>query len=285
MIGTRSRDGSVRILEDIVLGAITEVVEVGVNGWGKRTLVHVVSLLLEPVERVLGTVCTVTRRSVRDAVSRVSTASAGDLWCGQRNVRCRPSDVALESGHIILFAATVGGVDPEPCTVAPSRRARRHSFGNLEIGEPGPYARLVYAEDDKVLRFDGSDIRLVGDGEGASSQIVETGSVNGSQRGIGTGIITLSHIASWRRIEEGSCTLVTGDLGSSRLSSREFKEIARVGLMVEMTVEPPLVEGEIGERSDGTIVVRESFSGDVEAVHARVEEGGMAVDVNCEERK
>ena len=144
MIGTGSGDGSVRILEDIVLGTITEVVEVGVKGWGKVTLVHlmevlsiellvryagthVVSLLLEPVKRVLGTVRTVTRRSGRNAVSRVSTASAGDLWCGQRNVRCRPSDVALESGHIIctpenqsqctgrtvkreltLFATTVG---------------------------------------------------------------------------------------------------------------------------------------------------------------------------------
>lgn len=198
MIGTGSGDGSVRILEDIVLGTITEVVEVGVKGWGKVTLVHVVSLLLEPVKRVLGTVRTVTRRSGRNAVSRVSTASAGDLWCGQRNVRCRPSDVALESGHIILFATTVGGVDPEPCTVAPSRRARRHSFGDLEIGEPGPYTRLVYAEYGKVLGLDGSDVGLVGNGEGASSQIVETSSVNGSQRGIGTGIISLPYIASWR---------------------------------------------------------------------------------------
>ena len=209
MIGAGSRDGIVRILEDIVLGTITEVVEVGVKGWGKSTLVHlmeflstelpvrcartyVVSLLLEPVERVLGTVRTVARCSSLNPVSRVSTTSAGELWCGQGNVRCRSSDVALESGHIIyapadksrctagtvgkkltLFATAVGGVDPEPCAMAPSRRARRHSCGDLEIGEPGPYTRLVYAEDDKVLGFDGSDIGLVGNSEGASSQIVE----------------------------------------------------------------------------------------------------------------
>ena len=55
--------------------------------------------------------------------------------------------------------------------------------------------------------------------------------------------------------------------------------------MLEMTVEPPLVESVIDERSDGTIVVRESFSGDVKPVHARVEEGSMGVDVNCEQRK
>lgn len=118
MIGTGNRDRVVRILEDIVLSTITEVVEVGVKGWGKSTLVHlmeflstkllvrcagthVVSLLLEPVERVLGTVCTVAGCIGGNAVSRVSTAPAGDLWCGQRNVRSRSSDVALESGHII----------------------------------------------------------------------------------------------------------------------------------------------------------------------------------------
>lgn len=44
----------------------------------------------------------------------------------------------------------------------------------MEIGEPGPYTRLVYAEDDKVLGFDGGDIGLVCDGEGASGQIAET---------------------------------------------------------------------------------------------------------------
>lgn len=82
LIGTRSRDGIVRVLEDIVLGTITEVVEVGVKGWRESTLVHVVSLLLEPVERVFGAICTVARRSGRGAVGRVSTASAGDLWCG-----------------------------------------------------------------------------------------------------------------------------------------------------------------------------------------------------------
>ena len=64
-------------------------------------------------------------------------------------------------------------MDPEPSTVAPSRRARRHVCGDLEIGEPGPYTGLVHAEDGKVLGLDGRDVGFVGDGESASGQIVK----------------------------------------------------------------------------------------------------------------
>ena len=63
-------------------------------------------------------------------------------------------------------------MNPEPSTVAPSRRARRHVSGDLEIGEPVPNAGMVHAENYKVFRLDVRDIRLVGDGKGASSQII-----------------------------------------------------------------------------------------------------------------
>lgn len=43
LIRTRNRDGVVRVFEDIVLGAIAEIVEVGVKGWGKGTLVHLIT--------------------------------------------------------------------------------------------------------------------------------------------------------------------------------------------------------------------------------------------------
>jgi hypothetical protein len=72
-----------------------------------------------------------------------------------------------------LFATTVGGVDPEPSAVAPSRRTRWHSGRDLEICEPGPYTRLVYAENRKVLRLDGRDVGLVSDGESTSGQITK----------------------------------------------------------------------------------------------------------------
>ena len=42
LIGTRSRNGVVRILEDVVLSAVAEIVEVIVNGWGECALVHLI---------------------------------------------------------------------------------------------------------------------------------------------------------------------------------------------------------------------------------------------------
>ena len=121
LVGARSGDGIVRVLEDVVLSTVAEIVEVIVSGWGECTLVHliiavrvgpgvrwvnggkthVVSFLLEPVEGVLGAVCAVTGRRVHNAVSWISTASARDLWRGQGNGRGRSGHVALESGHII----------------------------------------------------------------------------------------------------------------------------------------------------------------------------------------
>lgn len=42
LVGAGRRDGVVRVLKDVVLGAIAEIVEVGVDGWGERALVHLV---------------------------------------------------------------------------------------------------------------------------------------------------------------------------------------------------------------------------------------------------
>lgn len=62
---------------------------------------YVVSLLLEPVERGLGTISAVTGGSIHNTVDRVSTAPARELWFGQRDVGGRSSDVTLEPGHIV----------------------------------------------------------------------------------------------------------------------------------------------------------------------------------------
>lgn len=97
MIGAGIRDRVVRIFKDVILGTVTEAIEVIVNGWGTGTLVHliatlgtefgfvgcaethVVSFLLEPVEGSLGTIGTVTGRRVRKAVGRIGTTPARDL--------------------------------------------------------------------------------------------------------------------------------------------------------------------------------------------------------------
>ena len=42
LVGARSGDGVVRILEDVVLSTVTEIVEVIVSGWRECALVHLI---------------------------------------------------------------------------------------------------------------------------------------------------------------------------------------------------------------------------------------------------
>ena len=123
MLRARNRNGVVRILKNVVLGTIAEIIEIGVEWWGVCPLVHlavtvrawlwfvgcaetthVISLGLEPVKWVFGTVSAVAGCSFHDTVSRVGAASAGDLGFGQRDVRRRSSNIALEPGHIVYTA-------------------------------------------------------------------------------------------------------------------------------------------------------------------------------------
>ena len=118
MIGAGNGDGVVRILKDVILGTVAEIVEVFVSRWGVGTLVHlmaavrtglrfmceethVISFLLEPVEGVLGTVSAVAGRRVHYTVSWIGTASTRDRWLGQRHGRGRSGDIALESVHVV----------------------------------------------------------------------------------------------------------------------------------------------------------------------------------------
>ena len=79
-------------------------------------------------------------------------------------------------------------------------------------------------------------------------------------------------VAALRRIEVGSRALAARDLGGSGFTSGEFEEIARVGWMVEVAVEPPLVKGVIDEGSHRSVIVRVRLIGHIKPVHARVEE-------------
>lgn len=65
-----------------------------------RGSAYVVAFLLEPVQRLLGAVRTVSGRG-RFLVVGVGTAAARDLGFGEWDVRGRASDVALEAGHIV----------------------------------------------------------------------------------------------------------------------------------------------------------------------------------------
>ena len=95
--------------------------------------------------------------------------------------------------------------------------------------------------------------------------------MNGGQRRVGTGIVALSDIATWGRSEEGSSALVAGNLCRCRFTGGKLEKIARVGWMIQMSVKPPLFKGVIDERSDRSIVVRESIARNIEPIHARME--------------
>lgn len=56
-------------------------------------------------------------------------------------------------------------------------------------------------------------------------------------------------------------------------SGRQIEEISRIRLILEMAVEPPLVEGKVGERCYGSIIVWECFGGDIESPHGRGDYG------------
>ena len=121
----------------------------------------------------------------------------------------------------------------------------------------------------------------------SSLHVVKKGlTVDCSQGRVGTRIISLSDIASRRRCKVRSGALVARDLGSCRLTSGKIEKVSRVGWMVEMTVKPPLGEGVVDERSDGSVVVRVSLLGHVEPVHARMEERSMGMYAdNCERKE
>ena len=95
--------------------------------------------------------------------------------------------------------------------------------------------------------------------------------MDGGQGGAGTRVVSLSDVSAFGRLEEGSGALVTRELGGGRLAGGELEEIAGVGWMAEMAVEPPLVKGHVDERSDRSVVVRERLGGDIESIHARME--------------
>lgn len=103
--------------------------------------------------------------------------------------------------------------------------------------------------------------------------------------GARTRIVSALDVTSWVGCPVGSGALVAGDLRSGGFASRELEEITGVGWIAKVTVEPPFFEGEVDERSDRSIVVRESLCGDVEAVHARMPDRGMGVHVASGEQR
>lgn len=224
----------VRVLEDVVLRAVLEVIQIGVKWWRVRPLEHVVALGLEPVERLLGTVRAVPRGGVRLAVGRVGTTAAGQLGLRERHIRSRTGNIALEAVHVVLFSAAVNRVDPKPGAVATSGRAGRHPIRDLEVCEAVPNARLVDTEYGEVFWLNLGHVRFVCDGERAALQVVETGRVHRTAReGVSAaGIVAIPHIAARGGLEERRLALVTGELGCGGFPCGKLEDVAGVGRIV-----------------------------------------------------
>jgi hypothetical protein len=109
--------------------------------------------------------------------------------------------------------------------------------------------------------------------------------VDSSERRVRAGVVSLSDVAARRGLEERGRALVARDLCRGGFSCGELEEVAGVGWLAEMAVEPPLLKGVVGERSDGPVIVREGVRGDVEAVHARVEHRWPEINLRGRERE
>jgi hypothetical protein len=70
----------------------------------------------------------------------------------------------------------------------------------------------------------------------------------------------------------GGCAFIASQFRGCRFSSRQIEEISGVGRIIQVAVEPPLFEGIVGQRCDGSIIVRERCGSDVVSPHGRGEQ-------------
>ena len=89
-------------------------------------------------------------------------------------------------------------------------------------------------------------------------------------RGSWTGVIVRTKTnASIRGCTVRCSAFIASQFCSCWLTGRQIEEISRMGRVIEVTVEPPLVEGIIGEGRHRSIVVWEGLKRDVESPHRR----------------
>ena len=89
-------------------------------------------------------------------------------------------------------------------------------------------------------------------------------------RGSRTGVIVRTKTnASIRGCTVRCSAFIASQFCSCWLTGRQIEEISRMGRVIEVTVEPPLVEGIVGEGRHRSIVVWEGLKRDVESPHRR----------------
>ena len=166
-------------------------------------------------------------------------------------------------------------MDPEEGTMTPALGTGRHPVWDVEVGEPVPHTGLVDAEDCEVLGLYLRSVGLVCNRERTALHVVDSRCVHraGRERAIirRAWVVALLEVGvALGRCPVRGMSLVACDLSCGGLSCREVEDVSRVGRVVEMPVEPPLIKGHVHERLDGAIVVRKRVVRDVEAIHARM---------------
>ena len=158
-------------------------------------------------------------------------------------------------------------MDPEPRADTATRWARGHPLWDLEVREAVPHAGLVDTEDGEVLRLDVRDVGLVRDRERAALEVVEASGVDGGDGRARARVVAVLDVASGVGREERGGALVARDLRRDGLAGGELEDVALVRRVVEVPVEPPLVEGVFLEGGHGPVVVRERLHRHVESPH------------------
>jgi len=107
-IGTGWGDAiRVRILENVFLCTIQEVVEIVVEWRSIRSFKHIVSFRLEPIEWLLRSVCAVPRAGLGLSIGRIGATATRELRCGECDIRGGPCHVAPEAIHVVLLATAI----------------------------------------------------------------------------------------------------------------------------------------------------------------------------------
>ena len=80
-------------------------------------------------------------------------------------------------------------------------------------------------------------------------------------------VVRVADVASTIGGEEVRGSFIAGELGDSILAGGKLEDVAVVGRIVEVPVEPPLLKGIVDQRGHWTIVVGEGLCGHIESPH------------------
>ena len=89
------------------------------------------------------------------------------------------NETSFESNSNRTRSYSTDVVNPVECTYTTALGTRGHVRGNMEVGVEVPRPHEVHGKDSKILGLDIIDIRLVGNGNGTSCNVVFIVSVNG----------------------------------------------------------------------------------------------------------